>query len=271
LVFLENGLIVAFFVATTAVAAASLWRTRTRIGRLPLGGVTVYLGVILVLCKTMSAGVYGMIGILLVRLASPRLQLRVACVLAALSMAYPALRVMDLFPTNSMVENTRILSTDRADSLWLRFTQEDQLLAHALERPWFGWGRWGRSRVYNGYLGGDTSITDGFWIQTLGVYGVIGFAATFGLMGLPVFRAAKALKLAQSLRDGEHLAALALILGFVMIDQLPNASISNWTWLLVGALLGRAEALQAAIRQHNPVGNFQVSSVEVLDRIGRNV
>jgi hypothetical protein len=30
-----------------------------------------------------------------------------------------------------------------------------------------------------------------------------------------------------------------------MIDLLPNASLSPWTWLLAGALVGRAEALRA--------------------------
>jgi len=34
-----------------------------------------------------------------------------------------------------------------------------------------------------------------------------------------------------------------------MIDLLPNASLSPWTWLLAGALLGRAEQLYALAHQ----------------------
>ena len=78
---------------------------------------------------------------------------------------------------------------------------------------------------------------------------MVGFFATFGLMALPVFRAAGAIWFAQSTRERDHLAALALIVGIVMIDQLPNASFSTWSWLLVGGLLGRAEQLRAVFSQ----------------------
>ena len=41
-VFLGHGLYVAFFAATTIMAAAAFWRTRTRLARLPPGGITAY-------------------------------------------------------------------------------------------------------------------------------------------------------------------------------------------------------------------------------------
>jgi hypothetical protein len=119
-------------------------------------------------------------------------------------------------------------------------------------------------------MGVDSSVTDGYWIIELGTFGVVGFAAAFGLIGLPVFRAAKALKYTQTPQEREHLAALAVIVAIAMIDQLPNASFSNWTWLLVGALLGRAEALWAASRQQKPVENLQ-PSLQVDGRIGWHV
>ena len=56
-------------------------------------------------------------------------------------------------------------------------------------------------------------------------------------------------KFAQTTREGGYLAALALIVAINIVDLLPNSSISPWTWLLVGALLGRAEALYAVVRQ----------------------
>ena len=64
-----------------------------------------------------------------------------------------------------------------------------------------------------------------------------------------MFRAASALRFAESERDSIFLGALALIIAINMIDLLPNASLSPWTWLLAGALLGRAEALRGAARQ----------------------
>lgn len=248
-VFLENGLMVAFFAMTTVVAAAALWRTRSRVGRLPLGGIVAYMSFILVLCRTASALMYGAVLVPLVRWASPRMQLRVASVLVIIALAYPMLRVVDVFPTNAIVQVAQAVSTDRAASLNSRFVQEHQLLERAWERPWFGWGRYGRSRVYEGWMGADSSITDGYWIILLGTFGVFGFAVTFGLFGLAVLRAATALKFTQTTREAVYLAALAFIVAINIVDLLPNASISPWLWLLVGTLFGRTEALRSASRQ----------------------
>lgn len=83
----------------------------------------------------------------------------------------------------------------------------------------------------------------------MGAFGLVGFVGTFGLLGLAVFRAATALKFTQTVREREYLAALALIVAIILIDLLPNAEIGTWTWLLAGALLGRAEALFATSSQ----------------------
>jgi hypothetical protein len=116
----------------------------------------------------------------------------------------------------------------------------------------FGWGRYGRNRVYEEGSGKDSSVTDGLWILTLGQFGFVGFIAQFGLLTIPVFRAAKALRKIGSVREKILLAALALIVAITAIEQLPNASISAWSWLLVGALLGRVEKIDSVrVRRSN--------------------
>jgi hypothetical protein len=244
-VFLGHGLAVAFFAMTTTVAAAVLWRTRTRIKRLPAGGVTAYLGFILVLCKTMSALLYAIVAVPLVRWASPRAQVRVASILVIIALSYPLLRVAELVPTTHILEIARKVDVKRAASLETRFKNEEELLQRAWERKWFGWGRYGRNRVYNGWRGKDTSITDGAWIITMGVFGLVGFIAKFGLLALPIFRVTKSLKFASTAQEKQYLAALALIVAINIFDLIPNSWLTPWTWLLVGALLGRAEALRA--------------------------
>jgi hypothetical protein len=243
-VFMGHGLLVAFFAMTTAVAAAALWRTQTRVARLPSGGVTAYLGVILVLCKSLGPLIYGAVLVSLVRLAKPRLQLRLALVLVTISLLYPMLRISNLVPTNAMIHAAEFVSAERASSLKTRINQEEQLLKRASQRIWFGWGRWGRARVYDKESGQDISVTDGYWIITMGQFGLVGFLAEFGLLALPIFRAASSLKFAASARDSVILAALALIVAVSIVDLLPNSSITPWTWLLAGALLGRAESLR---------------------------
>src|SRR5258708_11362367 len=126
----------------------------------------------------------------------------------------------------------------------------------------FGWGRFGRNRIYDEDTGKDLSITDGTWIITMGQFGFFGFLAEFGLLSLAVVRATSALKYTQTAHDQVFLAALALILAINMIDLLPNSSLSPWTWLLAGALLGRAEALRARARKPKKVRNAKLPLFE---------
>jgi hypothetical protein len=251
-VFLGHGLLVAFFIMTAAVAAAALWRTRARLAGAPAGAVTGYLAAVLVLCKTLGALVYGAVLVPLVRYATPRLQSHVALVLVAIALLYPMLRAADLFPTSTILEAATSVSEERAQSLKFRFDNEDQLLDRAWQRFLFGWGRFGRNRVYDDESGRDVSVTDGRWVITMGQFGFVGFLAEFGLLALAVARAASAVRFAESVHEAVFLSALALIVAINVVDLLPNASISPWTWLLAGALLGRAEAMRA-FAHHSPV------------------
>jgi hypothetical protein len=248
-VFVDNGLLLAFFFAPVVIAAGALWRLRSQIGQFPPSGTTAYLSVILLLLRSFGSISYGAVIMPLVRWANPRLQLRVACVLVTLALGYPLLRVANLVPTDSIVKSVAVLSTSGADSLNTRFVNEEALLEHAWERPWFGWGRYGRERVYHGWNGADSTITDGYWIITIGAWGLVGFFALFGLLALCVFRAAMALKFSRTLKESIGFAALALIVAVNVLDLLPNGWLTPWTWLLLGTLLGRAEALSEASRQ----------------------
>ncbi len=73
---------------------------------------------------------------------------------------------------------------ERADSLDYRLENDDLLIAKAQQRPWFGWGGWGRNRVYD-ETGQDITITDGYWIIVFGVNGFVGLASMSFLILLP--------------------------------------------------------------------------------------
>jgi len=250
-VFMGNGLIVAFFMMTCVVASMAHLRVRKRAVRFAApSAVTIYLSIILVFCKTAAAIIYGAVLGMLVRFARPETQIRVALLLGCLALSYPLLRATDIIPTKVMVDLARSIDPDRAQSLELRFDQEAALLAHASERFYFGWGRYGRNRIITEESGKDDSVTDGLWIITMGQFGIIGFLAQFGLLVLPIFRAFPAFKFVQYPHEKIFLAAIALILAVSAIDQLPNASLSSWTWLLAGSLLGQSEALRAKSRDN---------------------
>jgi hypothetical protein len=258
-VFMNNGLILAFFLSTSFLASAVLWRVRRPVNRLPAGSVSAYLMVVLIFCKSAGALIYAVVLGFLIRFTKPVVQARVAVLLASVALLYPVLRVADLFPDQQLFELAATINQERADSLKFRFDQERTLLAHASERFMFGWGRYGRNRVYDEESGSDTSVTDGLWILTLGQFGFVGFIAQFGLLTIPVFRAAKALKQIGSMREQVLIAALALIVAVTAIEQLPNASITGWSWLLAGALLGRAEKISFTRQQQILKTNLEAS------------
>jgi hypothetical protein len=241
-VFMKNGLTAAFFMMTTFLAAMALWRVNDRIKSFPPMGTSAYLGTIVVLCKSAGALMYAVFVGLAVSWAKPKTQVRLAAVLASIALLYPVLRITDTFPDKFLVDIAASFEQTRADSLKFRFDQEQQLLDRASQRFAFGWGRYGRNRVYE-ETGKDSSITDGSWIQTLGQFGFIGFLAQFGLLAWPVFRAATAFKFVRTERDRVFFSVIALIVALGLIEQLPNSSINSWNWLLAGCLLGRAERI----------------------------
>lgn len=248
-VFMQNGLAAAFFLATAFLSAAAIGRARMPL-LVPVGAgpIQAFLGVVVVLCKSAGALVYSAVAWVLVRWFSARAQMRVALLLVCIALSYPVLRLADLFPTDALLRVAATFNQERADSLGFRFEQESRLISHAAERIYFGWGRYGRNRVYSSSTGDDESITDGLWIITLGQFGLVGFVAQFGLLALPVFRARRALRAIASARERHLVVALALIMALSLIEQLPNASVNSWTWLLAGALLGSAEFATRAAR-----------------------
>lgn len=243
MVFMGHGLLAAFFMMTCLIAATALGRMRANTSVIPPQVSTPFLGVVLVLCKTLGALIYGLIGILLVLFTKPKTQLRLAAALVTIALAYPMLRSFDLVPTSAVIDLTKLVSDERAQSLSFRLNNEDALLARAFERPVFGWGRYGRNRVYDEDSGKDLSVTDGRWIIDIGQFGLIGFIAEFGLLAICVYRAVSARTRITSKADEICFAALALIVSLNIFDLLPNSSLIPWTWLLAGSLLGQAEEL----------------------------
>lgn len=237
--FMGHGLLAAFFLMASLLAASSFWRTRTP-AAVPWSVTTIYLGVVLLLCKSLGALVYGSFGSVLILFARPRTVVAVACILVTVALGYPMLRFFGLMPTSAIVEIAQSINSERAGSLQFRLDNEDQLLARALERPVFGWGRFGRSRIYDPESGKDISVTDGRWIIDLGQFGFMGFLAEFGLLGLCVFRSAQIFKKAKP-NVQLYIATLTLLLAINVIDLLPNSGLMPLTWLIAGALLGFSE------------------------------
>jgi hypothetical protein len=268
MVFLYHGIWLAYFVLTALLAAITLWKADTSRTRAKYLIAAFYLAVVLVLCKTLATLIYAGAAGLLIVVLNTRTQVKIAAVLAIMMLAYPVLKTAGLVPSDAIIAQAENVSAERAHSLSFRIENEDVLLDHAMRKPLFGWGIWGRNHIHDPTTGLITSVTDGYWIIILGVWGWAGYIAQFGLMALPIFLAHRELgriKVAErdsfkrdasfALLDEQraqdrikpelspYLGPLALMLGFNMIDMLPNATLTPTTWLIAGTLFGHAERL----------------------------
>jgi hypothetical protein len=209
----------------------------------------------LVLCKTLSAGIYAGIGAPIILLNSPKTQLRIAVVISCLVLAYPLLRLLELFPTQTLTQISESAGEERSQSLVFRLENESQLLQRVRERPFFGWGGYGRNRVFD-EEGRDLAVTDGLWVIFLGELGVVGFIGLFGLGLVPVFEAFRALRHMRSLPDRCLLASTALLVAVNWADSLPNALSGGMLMIFLGGAFSGVVAANRVRRRAPRLGDL---------------
>lgn len=249
-VFLQHGLWLAIFMATTILAAALLWRaTREKAGASKRGSsggtlsnpgrwllALVWLLGTLVLSHSLGALLIALLLLPVVLFMSIRSQLILASVVAVIILTYPALRTADLIPVNQAISLAESFSPARAQSLEFRVDNENQLLGKARAKPLAGWGGWGRSFLHDPNTGADITVTDGYWIIVIGMSGWLGYIAQFGLLTAPIFLLTWRRKVL-----GVDIVTTGLVVLLVanLVDMILNATLTPVTWLIAGALMGR--------------------------------
>ena len=243
-VFLHHGLEVALFASLAVVAATVAIRARWRLLTIPAAAVAPYLGVVLLLCKTMGAAVYAIVVAPIVLFLRPKTWVNIACAIALLICAYPLLRTYNLVPVHHISEAANTISSDRSSSFKWRVKNEDMLLEKGNQKPFFGWGAWSRNRVYDASSGADLSITDGEWIIQFGTFGWFGYLSLFGLFASSLLRARRGVR-GPVTQASIVLGGLSLLLAVNLTDLLPNANIVPLTYLMAGSIAGCVRATAA--------------------------
>lgn len=244
MVFMEHGLAVALFLATAALLALGLAKAKERAIR----GWPVWLPALVLCAITALVNSFGALLFLvalapIIWLMSQRTQVRVAALIGIVIIFYPLLRASDWIPTKGLVDMAAMYSQDRAGSLAFRFENEDTVLAKAFERPFFGWGGFGRIFVYDPWTGQELTTFDGAWLITYAESGVFGFIAKYGLLVWPIWLAWRRLRKAKHKGDQILLGALALTVAMIVLDLLPNGMFTYFPYLLAGTLLGAVREL----------------------------
>ena len=129
-------------------------------------------------------------------------------------------------------------SATRSQSLQFRFDNEKVLSEKALQGTVFGWGGFGRSRIYD-EKGEDISIADGLWIITLGQNGIYGLTIMLIAIQWPIlFFVLRVKPELWETKTWAPSAVMAIFLGIFMIDNLLNAMINPIYMLFNGSLIG---------------------------------
>jgi hypothetical protein len=247
MVFIGHGLSLAFFLSMSVEAAFTLWRAQIRAAstRTDLLGWLCF--AFLALSRSLGPFLFGLTSIPILASLKPRRILLASVLVSSFVLSYPALRARGVLRGETLIAAASVFPAERADSFAFRVRNEEALLKRAGERLWFGWGSWGRQMIYDPETGENTSVTDGLWILQLGQNGVLGFAAKFGLLLLPVFLAAARRRLLRSPSDAMLVAGTAWMIALQGLDLIPNVVLFP-SIFVSGALCGAVEGAAATNR-----------------------
>ena len=243
MVFVGHGLGLAFWMSTCILAAVALLKNKIRSTILSPVVVVCYLFVVLIFCKTWSAAAYAVLGMFFILKLRPSTQVKWSFIIAAIVILYPIAKVNEVIPEKEIISTISQYNPARAQSLEFRFQNENEMLTHVLEKPFFGWGSWGRNRIYSKWDGRDLSVTDGRWIAELGTNGWMGFLFYYAILLTPLYYALKTFKYIKEPKDQVFFATLAVTLMICIIDSIPNTGMGPMHFFLAGILLGQAEFL----------------------------
>lgn len=262
IVFMGHGLLVALFLAIGLGFWAVIRKNKQRIFRFDNTILLIVVLITLVFMKSLAALVFGLFLLIMISFMSTKKIHLASLLIAILFVTYPITSAMNIFPHDNIVDIAYSVNPERGQSLEYRFKHEGLLLEHASVKPIFGWGGYGRNRVRDPETGEDLSVTDGRWIVSLGTRGWFGFLMEFLLVVLPIYVAYKIQKKNKEMDNNERalLAAHALIISIILLDQMPNASLNPLYILLVGSLLGRAFAIQSEVNNKSAIQREQITS-----------
>ncbi len=262
-VFMQHGLAVGFWMTVASLTGIWLWHSGSlrRIFNVPMGILCAAVFVTTLMCKSVNALVALILGVSslwITRLAHLRLAL--VCILL-ISPTYMLTRVSGMWSGAHLVDLiSNLINEDKSQSVNARLRYEELLINKALQRPAFGWGGWGRNRVYD-ESGKDLTVTDGLWVITLGKTGFVGLCALTATFLVPLTLLLWRWPIGMWYHPATAPAAvLAVLLGLFMVDNLLNAMLNPIFTLGAGGLGGMiANDLRGAgaSQRGNPTGRVK--------------
>ncbi len=243
-VFMQHGLAVGFWMTSASLAGVWLWRSGVlrHVRGVSMSALVPALLVTTVLCKSAGSLILLAVGAFILFATRWTRSPVWMMLLIAAPIAYMGLRATGDWSGRPLIAFAEMISDERAGSLQVRLDNEDLLAEKARERPAFGWGGWGRNRVYDD-RGRDMTITDGLWIITFGQRGLVGLAALYGMLLIPAGLALRQWPAAAwSSPEVAPIAIAAALLALFACDSLFNAMVNPVYMLCAGSLVGMVQS-----------------------------
>jgi hypothetical protein len=255
MVFMQHGLMVAMWMGMTALIGVWLWQTKAlkQVWDIPMYYLVPAMLATVYLCKSKYALLLLMTGVGLLYLSKWMRTSILVVLLALIPPTYTYLRASGAVTGEKMVEVAKqTFGEERSKSLFVRVDNENALVQKAMERPWFGWGGWGRARVTDD--DGKDRITDSLWIITIGKAGWVGLIALMSMLLLPMLLVCKDWKTELWSHPAvAPVVVLGMITMLYMFDHLMNGMVNPIFMLVVGAIGSAHYILKPAPRQAMPV------------------
>ena len=242
-VFMEHGLMVGAWMTSAAIIGVWLWQAGVmkQLWGFPIEWLVAALLITVVLVKSTGAWILLAMGIVILFFSKwVRTSLLLLVVIVGIS-SYLYVGATGTFSGDQIVSAvSEVIDEDRAASIQFRFLNEEILSVKARQRMIFGWGGWGRNRVYN-EAGGDISTTDSLWIIAFGINGAVGLISLTASLLLPVVGFVQRYPATVwHKRKVAPAAAIAILLALYMLDCVLNAMINPIYMLAAGGIAGLA-------------------------------
>ncbi|WP_036483632.1 hypothetical protein [Myxosarcina sp. GI1] len=247
-VFMQHGLEVGMWMMAATFIGIWFWKCNVvrQVGRFPISWLVSALLITFILVK--STGAYFLLfsGILVMLVAWQfRTSVTILFFIAFITIYLAQNSLTETYVSDQIVHSlSGIVPEERIESIEFRFNNEEMLTDKAREKLVFGWGGWGRSRIYEYNWENkkvDISITDSLWIIAFGRNGLVGVVSVFLSFFLPAIAFIRRYPAVHWFNPKVAPAAAILTITILyMVDSLFNAMLNPIFIFACGGVAGAA-------------------------------
>mgnify|MGYP000355452627 CR=1 FL=1 len=253
--FMSHGLMLGLWMTLSTLCGVWLWKldlfrkNEDKLAKFSL----VILVITTFLVKSSGALIFLLMGLVTLYFDKQKFLKFLVISLALIPFIYVPARTMDYWTGKTAVDlAANYIGPDRAYSLAFRLDNEEIMIRKTMEKPLFGWGGWGRGRVYD-EDGKDVSVTDSLWIIAFTQNGFWGTFWLYFCLILPCLLFFHYKIHDAGLVYSAPMSVLTVCILLYVLDTVLNNMPNPVYMILIGAVNGQS-AVIAGLRDRQKIG-----------------